>query len=66
MSPDTPANTATAVSIPRRDLLPALTLIVLVVGLAAPFFGVPLQRDQGVYAACGSILLHGGAPYRDC
>jgi hypothetical protein len=25
-----------------------------------------MQRDQGVYAACGSILLHGGAPYNDC
>jgi 4-amino-4-deoxy-L-arabinose transferase-like glycosyltransferase len=25
-----------------------------------------MQRDQGVYAACGSILIHGGAPYRDC
>jgi len=39
---------------------------VLVIGLTAPFLDVPLQRDQGVYAACGSILLHGGAPYRDC
>jgi hypothetical protein len=50
----------------RRDILLGLTLLALVVGLAAPFSGVPLQRDQGVYAACGSILLHGGAPYRDC
>lgn len=65
-TPPTPMSTNTAITISSRDLLLALTLITLVVGLAAPFFGVPLQRDQGVYAACGSILLHGGAPYRDC
>jgi len=41
-------------------------LLALTLALAAPFFDVPMQRDQGVYAACGSILLHGGAPYRDC
>ncbi len=45
----------------RGGLILILTLV-----LAAPFFDVPMQRDQGVYAACGSILLHGGAPYRDC
>ncbi len=41
-------------------------MIALVLLAAAPFFDVPMQRDQGVYAACGSILLRGGAPYRDC
>ncbi len=49
-----------------RLLIWPLVIAVLVVGLAAPFLDVPLQRDQGVYAACGSILFHGGAPYRDC
>ncbi len=41
-------------------------ILILTLALAAPFFDVPMQRDQGVYAACGSILLRGGAPYRDC
>src|SRR5574341_1431573 len=49
----------------RRSVAPVL-LVVFTLALAAPFFDVPMQRDQGVYAACGSILLHGGAPYRDC
>ncbi len=46
--------------------LPALGILVLTLALAALFIDVPMQRDQGVYAACGSILLHGGAPYLDC
>jgi hypothetical protein len=49
-----------------RLIIWSLVIAVLVVGLAAPFLDAPLQRDQGVYAACGGILLHGGAPYRDC
>ena len=53
-------------SLVSHPILLSAFLFALVVGLAAPFFGVPLQRDQGVYAACGSILLGGGAPYRDC
>ncbi len=48
------------------ELKQGAVLLILTLALAAPFFDVPLQRDQGVYAACGSILLHGGAPYRDC
>lgn len=44
----------------------ATVLLVLTLALAAPFFDVPMQRDQGVYAACGSFLFHGGVPYRDC
>ena len=50
----------------KVDRLSSLLMIALVLLAAAPFFDVPMQRDQGVYAACGSILLHGGAPYRDC
>jgi Dolichyl-phosphate-mannose-protein mannosyltransferase len=41
-------------------------LVFLTMAVAAPFFNVPLPRDQGVYAACGNILLHGGAPYEAC
>ncbi len=44
----------------------AAALLALTLALAAPFFDAPMQRDQGVYAACGSSLLHGDAPYRDC
>ena len=47
-------------------LLLSTGILALTLALAAPFIAVPMQRDQGVYAACGSILLHGGAPYRDC
>jgi len=43
-----------------------LALVVVTMGVATPFFNVPLPRDQGVYAACGNILLHGGAPYEAC
>ncbi len=50
----------------RSPLLLSLALLGLTIAAAAPFFNVPMQRDQGVYAACGSILLHGGVPYRDC
>lgn len=50
----------------RGPLLAALALLALTLAAAAPFLNVPMQRDQGVYAACGSILLHGGAPYLDC
>ncbi len=46
--------------------LQGLVILALSLLVAAPFFDVPMQRDQGVYAACGSVLLHGGAPYRDC
>jgi len=47
-------------------ILFGLLLLVTPLLVAAPFWQVPMQRDQGVYAACGSILLHGGAPYTDC
>jgi 4-amino-4-deoxy-L-arabinose transferase-like glycosyltransferase len=50
----------------QRAALLGLGMLVLTLAIAAPFFDVPMQRDQGVYAACGSSLLHGGAPYRDC
>ena len=44
----------------------ALATIVITIGLAAPFWNVPLNRDQGVYATCADVLLYGGVPYRDC
>jgi hypothetical protein len=44
----------------------ALLVVIIIIGLAAPFWNVPLNRDQGVYATCADILLHGGVPYRDC
>ena len=44
----------------------ALLVFVAVIGVAAPFWNVPLSRDQGVYATCADVLLAGGAPYRDC
>lgn len=50
----------------RREFWLTLALILGVVSLSAPFWVAPMQRDQGVYAACGNILLKGGAPYRDC
>lgn len=45
---------------------PALLLVVLIVGLAAPFWNVPLNRDQGVYATCADLLRRGGIPYESC
>ena len=43
-----------------------LLVILVVIGLAAPFWNVPLSRDQGVYATCSQTLLRGGVPFRDC
>jgi len=43
-----------------------LLVIFIVIGIAAPFWNVPLSRDQGVYATCGKSLLQGGIPFRDC
>jgi hypothetical protein len=44
----------------------ALAVFVAIIAAAAPFWNVPLNRDQGVYATCADVLLHGGVPYRDC
>jgi hypothetical protein len=44
----------------------ALIVFVAIIATAAPFWNVPLNRDQGVYATCADVLLHGGVPYRDC
>ncbi|MEJ2148016.1 MAG: glycosyltransferase family 39 protein, partial [Chloroflexota bacterium] len=44
----------------------ALLVVIVIVGVAAPCWNVPLSRDQGVYATCADVLLSGGVPYRDC
>jgi hypothetical protein len=44
----------------------ALGVVVIILAAAAPFWNVPLSRDQGVYATCADTLLRGGAPFRDC
>lgn len=44
----------------------ALAVVVILLAVAAPFWNVPLNRDQGVYATCADVLLRGGVPYRDC
>jgi hypothetical protein len=44
----------------------ALAVILILLAVAAPFWNVPLNRDQGVYATCADVLLRGGVPYRDC
>lgn len=49
-----------------RSVALGAALLCVTLLAAAPFLDVPMQRDQGVYAACGSILLQGGAPYADC
>ena len=49
-----------------REWILALIIVVIVVGVAAPFWNMPLNRDQGVYATCAEILLAGGAPFSDC
>jgi hypothetical protein len=50
----------------KSTWLPAVLVFALIVGAAAPFWNVPLTRDQGVYAACADTLLAGGMPFRDC
>src|SRR5574341_1440149 len=50
----------------NREWLVAGVMLLVVVGLAAPFWNVPLSRDQGVYATCAATLLRGGVPFRDC
>ena len=44
----------------------ALLVVIVIVGVAAPFWNVPLSRDQGVYATCADVILSGGVPYQDC
>lgn len=44
----------------------ALGIMLLILSVAAPFWNVPLSRDQGVYATCADTLLRGGVPFRDC
>lgn len=50
----------------RRPGLLALLLFVATLALSAPSWVLPLQRDQGVYAACGSFLAQGQLPYVSC
>lgn len=49
-----------------RRLSASLLLMVAILAASAPWWVLPLQRDQGVYAACGSALLAGRAPYEHC
>lgn len=44
----------------------ALLVVVVIVGIAAPFWNVPLSRDQGVYATCADVILRGGMSFQDC
>jgi len=44
----------------------AVGVSALIILVAAPFWNVPLSRDQGVYATCADVLLRGGVPFRDC
>ncbi len=43
-----------------------LFVILFLLGVAAPFWNVPLNRDQGVYATCAQSLLRGNVPFRGC
>ncbi len=45
---------------------PAMVLAGIVVIVAAPFWNVPLNRDQGVYATCADLLSQGGVPFVSC
>lgn len=51
---------------PFRRFGPLALVVLLVVLLSIPGWLMPLQRDQGVYAACGSLLVDGQAPYASC
>ena len=63
----TPSRRGWALQAPRLNQLPlALLLTATILAAAAPWWVLPLQRDQGVYAACGSALLDGIAPYQHC
>lgn len=42
-----------------------LVIVALVFVLRMPFFSVPPERDEGVYATAAEIILDGGAPYKD-
>jgi 4-amino-4-deoxy-L-arabinose transferase-like glycosyltransferase len=40
-------------------------VIALYVGLRVPLLAVPLERDEGAFAAIGAAILRGEVPYRD-
>lgn len=42
-----------------------LTIIALAFLIRTPFFSVPPERDEGVYATTAEIILDGGIPYKD-
>jgi hypothetical protein len=63
--PDSPLQ-AVAAWLRKIEWPLALLVVIVIVGVAAPFWNVPLSRDQGVYATCADVLLSGGVPYRDC
>lgn len=48
-----------------RNHLGLLTIIILVLIVAAPILTYPMGRDQGMYANIGKMILAGGTPYID-
>ncbi len=67
MSRFTPSSWGWTLHVPRLDQLTlALLLTATILAGAAAWWVLSLQRDQGVYAACGSALLDGTAPYQHC
>lgn len=44
-----------------------ILLFILLFGflIRTPFFSVPLERDEGMHATVGQVILNGGLPYKD-
>ncbi|HET9201186.1 MAG TPA: glycosyltransferase family 39 protein, partial [Dehalococcoidia bacterium] len=48
-----------------RTLIIVALVLIVPVGLLAPFFSEPFERDEGVFATLAQTILRGDIPYRD-
>jgi 4-amino-4-deoxy-L-arabinose transferase-like glycosyltransferase len=49
----------------NKELLVLLLVLALTAALRLAFLHEPLERDEGLYAYIGQVILDGGVPYRD-
>lgn len=49
----------------HKNLLILVSILLFGFLIRTPFFSVPLERDEGMHATVGQVIVDGGAPYRD-
>lgn len=40
-------------------------VVLLIIAIRSKFFGIPFERDEGIYGYIGKLLLEGKTPYKD-